>query len=74
MSMLEHWQEVQESHDCIMEFIGFLEEKYSLCLDFEYAEKGTPLDIRSLVNEFLGVDGTELERERRKLLDSLTNS
>lgn len=67
--MIDHWGAVAEKHAAVMECLAWLQEKYDIRLDWDFAPEGTPLDLNLLVDQFFEVDRGLLERERRELLE-----
>ena len=72
-SQLDHWDNVSDQYSAIENFMEFLISK-GINLDFEYADIGTPMEFRLLLDEFLKIDRKQLENERRTVLESLRNS
>jgi len=66
-----NWRAVQEKHASVLNFLEWAEEKYGLAFDWQSAEDGTPLQIKSLVDKFYDVDRQVLDDERKALLASL---
>lgn len=72
MSQLRHWEQVGDNVAAVGEFLAWLELKYGVRLDWDYANPGTPLDVGLLIDEHFGVDRAQLDRERRELLNQIS--
>lgn len=72
-----------ETHKDVLDFLAWIGEHPDLCLGewlrvrSDGSQRTEPLlipvsrSVESVVFEYLGIDGTALEQERRALLDSL---
>lgn len=68
MSQIQHWSRISGHHADVLGFIEYL-ERFGIKLDFDYAKKGTPIDLTKLVDMYFEVDRAQLEKERRELLE-----
>jgi len=68
---LKHWAEVADQWQAIDGFLDHVATEYGLQLDFERANRGTPLELKVLIDTYLQVDRKRLDEERRVLLASL---
>lgn len=71
MSQLELWSSVKDRVESTMAFLVWLQDEHGIQLNWDLAEPGTPLDARTLIDSFFGVDREQLEIERRKLLEHM---
>ena len=68
---LAHWAEIGDSWEAISGFLDHIAQKYDLHLDFDRAKRGTPLEVRKLIDEYLDVNRPLLDKARRDVLDSI---
>lgn len=70
MRHVKHWALVQSQHSAAIDFLDWLDEEFSIQLDYSWSPKGTPMNVVALVDKFLGVDRAGLEKERREILEA----
>lgn len=68
---LRHWAEIGDQWEAINGFLSHVATEYGLQLDFAAANPNTPLELKVLIDEYLGVNRKLLDQERRALLASL---
>ena len=73
MKHVKHWASIRERHNAIHEFITWLQKEHGIQLDWDYAEPGTLLDFKHLVDSFFKLDRKGLEEDRRAMMERMQN-
>ncbi len=73
MTELDKWGSVHDDFVTITEFLAFLSSKgVSLCSVVDEIEQFQPVvGYQNLLYEYFNIDKNKLEKERRKLLESI---